>query len=175
MKPKIFILVSGGSLLLSAPAVAEQRLPLARAVQQAQVVAIVQVNDPSAEQTAVAGSGAGVAGYYRHRWRLTVVRVLQRTLKVAPTAGSALLVDQFRWRADLAEHLRCQGKQCHWPEKPMLDTQLSRPPRAGQQVLALLRQTADGWQLAVDAGFDHPERAAELANPPAAKAGRGGQ
>ncbi len=144
------------------PAMAEARVPLADAARRAQVVAVVMMSDPGVDQVTLPGTGNGVAAFVRHRFRVVVVQVLHAT-HAAPPLGQVLLVDQHGWRSDLAEHLRCRGKDCRWPEKPQLDTQLSREPRPGQRALALLDRTDDGWQLALELGFDRPERAAELA------------
>ncbi len=145
----------------SVPAAADVRVPLQEAARRAEVVAVVQIADPGVDQVAVPGSGEGVSAYVRHRFRVVVVDIV-RAGRTALPLGQPLLVDQHGWRADLAEHLRCKGKDCRWPEKPMLDTQLSREPRPGQRALALLTRTADGWQLACALGFDRPERAALL-------------
>ncbi|MBM4344734.1 MAG: hypothetical protein FJ100_15315 [Deltaproteobacteria bacterium] len=143
-------------------AAAADRVPLAEAARRAQLVAVVQMADPGVDQQVVPGTGDGAAAYVRHRFRVQVVQLL-RAGRQAPGVGQVILVDRYGWRGDLREHLRCRGKDCRWPEKPALDTQLSREPRAGQRALALLDHTADGWQLALDLGFDRPERAAELA------------
>lgn len=145
----------------SGQAAAADRVPVAEAARAAAAAVVVQIGDPAAEQTLVAGSGQGAAGYWRHRWRAHVQRVVAGDPR-AFAPGALVLIDQHAWRADLAEHLRCKGQNCRWPDKPQMDTQLARPPRAGQTVLALLVQTADGWQLAFENGFDAPERAGQL-------------
>lgn len=136
-------------------ALAQTRLPLPVAAKQADVAALVLIQ--SVDQQPVAGSGVGIAAYWRHRF---LVQVTQVVAGKGVVTGQALQVDQHGWRLDLTEHLRCKGGVgCNWPEKPALDSALSRPPREGQVVLALLKRTADGWQLAVDRAFDVSDNA----------------
>lgn len=152
------LLLSTTVSLLAAVAHAETRMPLLVAAKQADAVVLLQIK--GVDQAAVPGSGQGVAAYWRHRFVAVVTRLV---VGKGVTVGQSLLVDHNQWRLDLAEHLRCKGgAACQWPDKPALDSQLTRAPREGQLVLALLKQTPDGWQLAVDRGFDEPAAAAAL-------------
>ena len=146
------------------------RVSLAAAAHQADAVVVATIGSPTAEFQAIPGTGEGPRAYVRMRWRVQLQEIVVANGATSARAGTGLarnttiLVDQAGWRADLAEHLRCAGgnSPCQWPKRPELDTSLSRPPRAGDSVLVLLKQTPDGWQLALDLGFDGAARAAEL-------------
>lgn len=155
MRVAIACLSLFAALLPPAAAAAASRLAFADAARRAEAVVVVDL--VGVDQRAVAGSGEGVAAFVRHR---SIVRVVRVVAGLGLRAGDTVAIDDHQWRLDLAAHLRCRGaRDCVWPDKPTLDTSLSRPPRAGQRVIALVRRTADGWELAVDLGFDDPARA----------------
>ncbi|MBI5608114.1 MAG: hypothetical protein HY902_04480 [Deltaproteobacteria bacterium] len=134
------------------------RVSLRAAAQSADAIVLATADRKLTEQTEQPNSGT--PPYARLQWRLNVTKVLKGK-GVKP--GQLLLVDEPAWRLDLQAVRACQGRSpCAMPDKPQMDTTLSRPPKSGDAVLVLLRQTRDGWALAFEAAMDDPARAAEL-------------
>lgn len=152
----VFLALAAG---LASPGQAESpRVSLRTAAQSADAIVLAVADRKLTEQTEQTDSGT--PPYARLQWRLHVTQVLKGK---GLQPGQLLLVDEPAWRLDLQAVRACKGRSpCPMPDKPQLATTLARPPKSGDAVLVLLRQTKDGWALAFEAGMDDPARAAEL-------------
>ncbi len=120
---------------------------LEQAVAVAPIVALVTVLAPATTVTAL-GVARGQAlphpahAYARVRWQYKVDAALRGAL------AGAIEVDAALWRLALAAHRRrvLQGRTMPVSVPRVLDGDLASP-LPGQQVLVLLRQTADGWEF----------------------------
>lgn len=159
---RLCLLLLVGLALPSPTLLAVERVPLTTALRRADVVVLATVDDPATDQTLLRVRGG--ADFVRLQWRLRVQEVL---VGGGVRPGELVRVDESRWRGDLAARRRCKGREpCAMPAKDGYASQLSRPPVPGQQVLALLRRTRGGLELALERAMDAPQVAAQVPRRP---------
>lgn len=155
------------------PAMAAERIvPLKDALKRADAVVLATIDDPATDQTVMPIPGAD--DFVRLQWRLRVAQVLVGKTGKKLKIGSIVRVDETQWRGDLEARRHCRPVQaadgseapCPMPEKDAYASELAREPRPRQPVLALLKWTPDGWQLALERAMDLPERASQVRRRP---------
>ncbi len=147
---------------------ADTRVPLERLIAHADAVVLAVVGTPSTKQTRIAlaradGSKARFP-FVRYQRRLRVEQVLAapRRQRAHLGRGAMVLVDEPRWRDQLAAAKQCARDQgCPEVRIETYASTLSHEPRSGQAVLVLLKRTALGWELAADLALDDVARADE--------------